>query len=284
MKIIKSIEVDEKQLHAFISKNPSVIEDGFEIIKNEARLEGLERADILGLDATDTMTVCELKAVTADTMELLQLLKYGNFIIDDPFFVFSRFAGINKTLTSFNPEVDLRLILVAPQFSDDILQLKGVLTLNIELIQYRAYDLGDGEIGFSFSPIKDDLTNSIFVKPTKTVEEHLARIEDPVVLATANELIDKLLALEGVQKSATQSYIKLSIHDKYNIAGIYTYKQSISLWYKRPDSGDYTEWNTEEEVIIKLRTLDDISTSGAWEHIVNKHSKLLESYKTKKTV
>ncbi len=281
MKIIKSIKVDERALHAFISKNPNVIEAGFKIIKNEARLEGLDRADILGLDTRDTMTVCELKAVTADVTSLVQLIRYANFIISDPFLVFSRFAGINKTLTSFNQEVDLRLILVAPQFSDELLQFKDVLTLNIELIQYQVFDLGGDEIGFSFSPIKQlsDSAKSIYVKPTKTVEDHLAKIKDPVVLSTANELIEKLLTLEGVQKSATQSYIKLSIHDKYNIAGIYTTKQSIALWYRRP----HTVTGKITEYYVKLKTLDDDFTT-AWEHIVNSHRGLLESYKTKKTV
>lgn len=278
MKILKPIEFsDERALHAFISKNPDVIENGFKIIKNEARLDGLDRADILGLDVNDTMSVIELKANMAGLEDLMQLIGYVNYILDDPYFVYSRFAGLNKTLKSFNPMEDLRPILVAPYFSDKLLRFKNILTVNIELIQYQAFDLGNGKVGLAFSPIQElsDSTTTTFVKPTKTVEEHLARIEDPDVLAATNELIDKMRELEGVQVSATQSYIKLSIYDKYNLVSIYTYKQSLSVDYRRFTA----EVPNGDRPLFKMTTIEDIYEDNRWEDIVNAHKKLLESYK-----
>ena len=110
------LHVSEKEIHKAILTNPNLLEDSFQPISYEKKVEpGF--IDIYGLDKEGNLTVVEIKRGRAGKSAVIQLAKYVDAIRD----------------TANRP---VRGILAAPQIMKGVQKLLG--TLNLE---YRKIDL-----------------------------------------------------------------------------------------------------------------------------------------------
>lgn len=125
-------ELTEKDLELKISEHPQLIEKGLKLVANQRRA-GRGPLDILLLDSGNALVVTELKVAMDDDM-LTQALDYFGH-------VYSHLEALALAYEvkgfKIDPSQEPRIMLIAPDFSETLVNRCMWLSVNISLYRYR---------------------------------------------------------------------------------------------------------------------------------------------------
>jgi Holliday junction resolvase-like predicted endonuclease len=203
MSRLQLIQVSEQELEEFIVKNPDAIEEGFKILSRQWPTDS-GPLDILGVDADGTIAIIELK-VKEDDGQLIQGLRYYDFISTNIAAIARYFSSGGLSIS----EQDLRLILVAPSFSQTLRRICKYLDVELELKEYRAYRLPSAEKEIVFNTVEIEEREKLRLYPD--LEQKLGFIQDEGLRNLARRFLEEL--------------------EKYGIEKRMVHDEWISLWF-----------------------------------------------------
>lgn len=244
---IKKVDVkDEKELQSLLFQNPGAIEEGMKFIAKEVPAHGNRRIDLLGQDAEGLLVIVELKLEAHENL-LVQILDYADFAFRHFRILFERFPEL-QTKKDFDPNEDIRVMVVAEGFAEVFLRAAAHVAWEIEAFKYQAFETDDGTK--SVICVQEDIPELPYFPREEPLTEttHLDYIKDDKARMAADQLLEFLRTFDGVEVVPTQYY--LGFKRKRNFASIRTRRSYFYLWYKDASA---EEWE------IKITSPDDIS-------------------------
>jgi hypothetical protein len=196
----KYIPQSEAELHMLIQKELDGIEDGLELLSHEYT-SSKGTLDFLCVDSGGRLAIIEVK-LHEDENILFQALRYFSDIDKDRYLIAS---GFDQKHVS--PDDSPRIILIAERFSEDVRRLSTLVKPEIELHEYTAVILPDGEKGIIYHPVSLPVTMEPPPEP-KTIDELIQYMTNDDLKSTLSEIRQATRNLgKGIQEYATQGYI-----------------------------------------------------------------------------
>src|SRR5271166_8395 len=130
MKKYTKADVSEQELEDLVRRNAEQIEEGLVYVDHQKQAAG-GRLDVLMVDSGRSLVVAELKVIQDDGM-LIQGLDYYDYVSTHV----EAFARLYKT-HSIDPTQQVRLLLIAPTFSQTLVNRCKWLDLPISLFTFN---------------------------------------------------------------------------------------------------------------------------------------------------
>ncbi len=243
MKTYARAEVSEQELEDLVRKHAGMIEEGLTYLDHQRQAAG-GRLDVLMVDSGRALVVAELK-VTQDDNMLVQGLDYYNDISTHV----ETYARVFKT-SSVDPTQKVRLILIAPSFSQALLNRSKWLDLPVSLFTYSCVKLeGDSD------PVVVFNEHSIASPPepieVPQLDDHLSYITDVAVRAQVVGLLEEFKS--WMPGHTTVDPIKHSLSLKVNNR-LVAYLHARRKHYVVATWGDDDQWQE-----IPVRNDEDLS-------------------------
>lgn len=186
MKSYTEVEVSEQRLEDLVRRYADKIEDGLVYVDHQKPVAG-GRLDVLMVDSDRSLVVAELKVVQDDGM-LVQGLDY----YDDVSTHVEALARLYKT-HSIDPAQPVRLFLIAPEFSQTLLNRCKWLDLPISLFTFTCLKFQDeDDIIPVFKEREMPPPAGVVEVPQIEDRNHLGYITDLAVRAKAAALLDEV--------------------------------------------------------------------------------------------
>lgn len=139
---VKAISLREKEeLEPLLVSNPDVIEPGLQVIARQLSTDS-GPLDILAVDSEGTLVVIELKNEASES-HLDQGLRYYDWCRQNISWISSAYS--NKV--QINPDSTPRLMLIAPSFTETVRRIAKYIEIELDLIEYHAFETEKGEKG-----------------------------------------------------------------------------------------------------------------------------------------
>lgn len=177
---------ERDELEPMLIENPDVIEEGLQVISHQHPTDS-GPLDILASDSEETLVVIELKNEASEG-HLDQGLRYYDWCRQN----ISWIADAYKGKASINPESPPRLILIAPSFTDTVKRITKYVDVELQLIEYHAFENKDRQRGIICTEI--DFGQAPEPPSIPTIEKKLDWFRDDRVRAL---FVDALSELEG---------------------------------------------------------------------------------------
>jgi hypothetical protein len=184
MKNYVKASILEAQLEHIVLREAGKIEEGLVSVDHQKSAAG-GRLDVLMVDSGKSLVVAELKVIEDDGM-LVQGLDYYDYVSTN----IETFARLYKPY-SIDPTKKVRLLLVAPDFSQALVNRCKWLDVPISLFTYTCLKFEDQDDLVAVFSERDipKLSPKIEIF---SVPDHLGYITDPAVRAKAASLLDEI--------------------------------------------------------------------------------------------
>lgn len=184
----KKVDVSEQQLEDLIRQNSDLIEEGLVFVDHQKQAAG-GRLDVLFVDSGRSLVVSELKVIEDDGM-LFQCLDYYDHVA-------TRIETYARLYRDHNvdPTQPVRLLLVAPTFSQTLINRCKWIDVPISLVSYSCIRLDkstDIIPVFSEQPIPSPVGTVVVHK----LDDHLSYITDTSVRANVSKVLDVMMQLK----------------------------------------------------------------------------------------
>ena len=184
MKKYAKADVSEQELEDIVRRNAGQIEEGLIYVDHQKPAAG-GRLDVLLVDSGKSLVVAELK-VTQDDGMLLQGLDYYDFVATRV----ESFARLYKS-HSIDPTQQVRLFLVAPTFSQTLINRCKWLDLPISLFIFNCLKFeGDTDVVAIFT--EQQITAPPEIVEVSHLDDHLNYITDVIVRNKVSALLDEI--------------------------------------------------------------------------------------------
>jgi hypothetical protein len=183
MKKYQQIELKESQLEDLVRIGADLIEDGLKYVDHQ-KISDKGRMDVLMVDSGKAIVVAELKINEDDNM-LFQGLDYYDYVSTN----IEAFARIYKDF-GIDPMTSIRLMLIAPSFSQTLINRCKWIDANISLFMFKCIKFdGSDEIVPVFSEISIP-TPPAPIEEKYTIPDRLQYIKSSEV----RKILDSLIA------------------------------------------------------------------------------------------
>ncbi len=239
MKEYTKTDVSEQQLEDLIRRHAGLIEEGLVYVDHQKPAAG-GRLDVLMVDSGKSLVVAELK-VTQDEGMLLQGLDYYDYVSMH----LESFARLYKA-HMINPTQQVRLFLVAPSFSQALVNRCKWLDLQISLFTFSCLKFdGDAAVVPIFAELEIPAPPEIL--EVTQLDDHLNYITDVAVRAKVTSLLDEIknwrpgsIALDPIKYAISMKvngrvFAYLSPRRRYYLIGTF---DSDDEWKGYPVKGD----------------------------------------------
>ena len=147
MRVEKVALSELSELEPLVKSTIQEIEEGMEVLDNQISIGDSGRPDVLAIDGNKALTILELKSKTADVEAIAQIIGYYEWFI-------SNIALFAKPFPKINTDEAIRLIIIAPRFSHELLRISKYLNLDISLVKYTSIkNLENQDIGIIYENI-----------------------------------------------------------------------------------------------------------------------------------
>jgi hypothetical protein len=184
--VYKKIDISERELEDLVRQHSGLIEDGMVYLTHQNHTPG-GRLDVLLVDSGKSLVVVELKVVQDDAM-LMQCLDYFDHVA----------AGVETyarmhSAHGIDPKQPVRMLLVAPSFSQTLVNRCKWIDANISLFTYVCLKFENQK---ALVPVfTEQAIPSVQELPiVHKQEDRLAYITDPGARARAAAAIDQIRA------------------------------------------------------------------------------------------
>ena len=241
-------DISEAQLESLIRLHPYLVEPELKYVDHQKIVSG-GRLDVLLVDSGKSFVVAELKVVQDDGM-LLQAIDYYDYVATH----IEAFARLYKD-HGIDPTKPVRLVLIAPSFSQSLVNRCKWIDAPISLFTYQCLQFEDDcdlVPIFTEQPIPSQ-------PPTITIaklEDHLAYITDQNVRTEAQKLLDdiKTWKVGKVTLDAIRGAISIKVNNRV-FAYFHPRRKHYVLSTYSPDEvwTDYPVKNAEDlEKVIPI--------------------------------
>lgn len=246
MKTYKKIDVSEQQLEDLVRRYTDEIEEGLVYVDHQKQTVG-GRLDVLMVDSGNALVIAELKIVQEDGM-LMQGLDYYDYI-SCHIEAFARLYESHK----IDPKQQVRLFLIAPSFSQTLINRCRWLDLPISLFTFNCLLFEDD---VDLVPIFSE--QELPTRPTtielSSIDDHLMYITDSEVRNSVKKLLEEVQGWkqETITLDATQSVISMKINGR-----VFAYLGVRRKHYRIATYNDQDEWtkypinNAEDLIRVK---------------------------------
>jgi hypothetical protein len=234
--------VSEQALEELVRQYSEEIEEGLVFVDHQKQA-AKGRLDVIMMDSGKSLVVAELKVVQDDGM-LLQGLDYYDYISTN---IESYARLYNKY--GIDPTQQARLILIAPSFSQALMNRCKWLDLPISLFTYTCLLFEDKSIVPVFN--EQELPAAPEIVEVTHCDDHLNYITDSEVRSRATALIEEIKSWKP-REISTDS-IKYSISLKVNNR-VFSYFQARRQHFLIHTYDDNDEWKE-----YRVATDDDLS-------------------------
>lgn len=184
MKPYIKAEVREQQLEDVVRRHAGLIEEGLVYVDHQ-KPTGSGRLDVFLVDSGKSLVVAELK-VTQDDGMLLQGLDYYDYAVTH----LESLARLYKQ-RGIDPTQPVRLILVAPSFSQTLVNRCKWLDLPVSLFTFTCLKFeGDDDVVPVFT--EREVASPRQSPVITTLDEHISYIIDTDVRSTVVALLDEV--------------------------------------------------------------------------------------------
>lgn len=191
------IELQENKLESILKDYPNSLETGMKFIDSQRKV-GRGPLDLLMLDSGNALVIVELKVNKDDDM-LFQALDYYDYIYANK----ERLAYAYKSKgLNIDPSEEPRIILIAPEFSQLLINRCKWLKVKIDLYRYRYLDIKKGE---------ESVGNIVDFIPVE-----VSSIPEPEEVWSKEDILNYITLQE--LKEAAKSYMK-EIESWYGVRG-----------------------------------------------------------------
>lgn len=184
MKKYTKADVSEQELEDLVRRNAGQIEEGLIYVDHQKPAAG-GRLDVLLVDSGKSLVVAELK-VTQDDGMLLQGLDYYDYVTTHV----ESFARLYKN-HSIDPTQQVRLFLVAPTFSQTLVNRCKWLDLPISLFTFNCLKF-EGETDVVAIFTEQQITAPPEIVEVSHLDDHLNYITDVTVRNKVSALLDEI--------------------------------------------------------------------------------------------
>ena len=206
MKKYTKVDVSEQMLEDLVRQYAGLIEEGLVYVDHQKSTGG-GRLDVLMVDSGKSLVVAELKVIEDDGM-LVQGLDYYDYVTTN----IESFARLYKA-HSIDPTQPSRLILLAPSFSQTLVNRCKWLDLPISLFTYNCLKFeGDNDTVPIFTEYEITAPPEVIV--ISHLEDHLDYITDPAVRAEVSAFLEDIKSWRP--GSISIDAIKVAISVKVN--------------------------------------------------------------------
>lgn len=194
---------NEGELESWIISHPDDLEKGFTVLDHQVKAKG-GRIDILGVDKGRALTVVELKTYEDDDA-LLQGLDYVNWVVENISNLIKFYGSKSEEI---NAEETVRLILVAPSFSERLVATSRFLRDDVCRLSLMEYVFGQTKkkerILLCWE--KDVPPIEIFAEPY-TVDDYIEYVSEPEANEALRFVIERIKGLnDKIELKATQAW------------------------------------------------------------------------------
>lgn len=184
MKTYTKTDVSERELEDVVRRHAGLIEEGLVYVDHQKPAAG-GRLDVLMVDSGKSLVVAELK-VTQDDGMLLQGLDYYDYVSTHV----ESYARLYKA-HSIDPTQQVRLFLVAPGFSQTLVNRCKWLNLPIALFTFNCLKFeGNDDVVPIFT--EREITAPPEIIEVTHLDDHLRYITDTTVRAKVTALLDEI--------------------------------------------------------------------------------------------
>lgn len=180
------MDVSEQQLEDLVRQYVDKLEDGLRYVGHQ-RITDSGRLDVLFVDSGHSLVLAELKVVEDDGM-LFQAIDYCDYVSSN----LEAFARLYNAF-SIDPTQPVRLFLIAPSFSQSLINRCKWIDIPISLFSYKCIKLdSSAEIIPVFS--EQTIPSPPEILEAYSLDDRLAYITDTQVRATAKDLLDAIVS------------------------------------------------------------------------------------------
>jgi hypothetical protein len=184
MRRYRKVDVSEQELEDIIRREAGLIENGLVYVDHQRPAAG-GRLDVLLVDSGKCLVVAELKVIQDDNM-LVQALDYYDYVSTHV----EAFARLYRA-HSVDPTQEVRLILVAPAFSQTLVSRCRWFDVPISLFTYVClYYEGEDEKVPVFA--EQTVPSPPEILGAARIEDHLNYITDLSVRSKVSALLDEI--------------------------------------------------------------------------------------------
>jgi len=182
----KKVDISERELEEIVRRHPSLIEEGLTYVTHQSHTR-TGRLDVLLVDSGKSLVVAELKVVEDDAM-LTQCIDYFDHVSGGVETYARMHAG-----HGIDPTQPLRMLLIAPSFSQTLINRCKYLDVSISLFTYSCLRL-DGQQAL-LPVFNEQAIPSLQEAPVVHKEEdRLSYITDATAKARAASVLEWLRA------------------------------------------------------------------------------------------
>ncbi|MBS1570915.1 MAG: hypothetical protein JST62_00765 [Bacteroidetes bacterium] len=243
-----TVDISEKELEDLIRQYPDPLEKGLVYIDHQ-RFTDRGPLDMIFVDSGKSLVIAELKVVEEDGM-LMQGLDYYDYIARN-------FEGICNAYKGFNIDTkqDIRLVLIAPSFSVNLLNRCKWLDVNLSLYTYSCVHIEElNEKILTFTEVT-------FPSRPERIEEY--KFDDRINYITDEEM--RKLAketLEAVKKWDSSKILieptkySLSLKHSGKVFAYFEPRRKYFLFYTYNEENKWTPYKIDnKEEVEKIKTL-----------------------------
>jgi hypothetical protein len=244
MKKFTRTDVSEQQLEDIVRRHPELIEEGLTYVDHQKSAAG-GRLDVLLVDSGKALVVAELKVVQDDGM-LLQGLDYYDYISTN----LEKFARLYKH-HGISPAEQVRLLLIAPSFSQGLVNRCKWLNVPVTLFTYSCLKFeDDDDLAAVFN--EQQLPSAPAAIEVFHIDDHLNYITDESARTNARSLLDEIRSWKpaNITLDAIKDNVSMKINNR---VFAYLGPRRKSFWVGTYDMTDEWKWHA-------ILTDDDLKT------------------------
>jgi hypothetical protein len=183
MRKYRQVELIESQLEDLVRTGSELIEEGLKYVDHQ-KVTDKGRMDVLMVDSGNSIVVTELKINEDDNM-LLQGLDYYDYVSSN----IEAFARIYKEFR-IDPSKSIRLMLIAPSFSQTLINRCKWIDANMSLFMYKCIEFEGGD---DLIPVFSEIS---IPTPLEPIEEKYSIDERLEYITSTNsrKLLEELLS------------------------------------------------------------------------------------------
>ena len=180
----KKVDASEAALEDLVRRDASLIEDGLVYVDHQKPTAG-GRLDVLLVDSGKSLVVAELKVVQDDAV-LLQGVDYYDYVSTNV----EAFARLYKP-HEINPTQQVRLLLIAPSFSQTLVNRCKWIDLPISLFTFHCLKFeGDDDLLPIFA--EQPIPTPPKVLEVTQIDDHLGYITELTVRSKVSALLEEI--------------------------------------------------------------------------------------------
>ncbi|MCD6365902.1 MAG: DUF91 domain-containing protein [Bacteroidales bacterium] len=126
---MKKYLAEVSELEPLVIETLDQLEKGLKPLDKQISIGNAGRPDILAVDQNGTFVIIEIKSVTADNDAISQGIRYYEWFLPN-------IGLVSRTFPKVKPKNGIRLIYIAPGFTDETKNLVKYLDLDITLVKY----------------------------------------------------------------------------------------------------------------------------------------------------